>query len=90
MMNMDAYSADYWLKTEIPDAAHNYHRAQMVSTCSMDDVRPAAVVKLKENGEQLWTENKVQIEAMLRTIVDERFGPNNKWTQAKIAAAKAK
>lgn len=46
MMNMDAYSADYWLKTEIPDSADNYHRAQMVSTCSMDDVSKSAVVKL--------------------------------------------
>jgi hypothetical protein len=41
MMNMDAYSADYWLKTEIPGASTgNYHRAQMVSSLSMDDIRP--------------------------------------------------
>jgi len=54
MMNMDAYSADYWLKQEICDekgdffvgSCNNYHRAQMVSSLSMDDVSPTAVANL--------------------------------------------
>ena len=38
MMNMDAYSADYWLNTTIPESNINYIRAQMVSDLSMDNI----------------------------------------------------
>lgn len=54
MMNMDAFTADYYLKTNIPDAKVNYHRAQMVSSLSMDDVSPTAVQNLLAGGSELW------------------------------------
>jgi len=73
MMNMDAYTAGYWLQSEIPDSSVNYLRAQMVSSLSMDDITPPAIVNLKKAGETLWTNHKEGIEAMLRLIIDERY-----------------
>lgn len=54
MMNMDAFTADYYLKTNIPDAAKNYHRAQMDSSLSMDDVSDTAILNLLSAGDYLW------------------------------------
>jgi len=73
MMNIDGFSADYYLKTNIPDAKINYYRAQMDSALSMDDVRPAAITNLIAAGEELWNKNKASIEPFLRQIIDERY-----------------
>jgi len=55
----------------------------MESTLSMDDVRKPAVKKLLGAGDILWKRTHVEIEAMLRMIIDERYTP-------KKAAAVAK
>jgi hypothetical protein len=61
MMNMDAFSADFWLNTTIPESNVNYIRAQMVSDLSMDDISPKAILNLKSAGEDLWTANATKI-----------------------------
>ena len=40
----------------------------------MDKVSPKDVKNLKDAGEVMWQDNQEQVEAMLRTIIDERWG----------------
>jgi len=54
MMNMDAFTANYYLLTNLPDSQKNYYRAQMTTTESMDDVSADAITNLVSDGDALW------------------------------------
>ena len=52
-----------------------YLRMQTVTDLGMDKVDPESIEKLQNAGKQMWDDNKIQAKKMIRTIVDERFGP---------------
>lgn len=76
MMNMDSYAAHYYLKYEFeadkkPD---DYIRCQVSSNIGMDKVDKKSIDGLVANGKQLYDENSDDIEKMIRSIIDERWG----------------
>jgi len=74
MINIDAHTADWWLRTEMTDADNNYHRAQTVTDVEMDDADPTTDdTTLVSEGEAMWEANKTQIQAMLETIIKEKY-----------------
>lgn len=76
MMNIDTYTAHYVTMYEISErtSPSDYLRLQMVSGLGMDKVSAKDVQNLKNDGETMWSENQEQVKAMLRTIIDERWG----------------
>ena len=75
MMNMDIYTADNWLDWNFDDSS--YIRLQCVSKIGMDKIDPVSIAGLKKNGDDLYAAEKVQLESMLRAIIDERYGPQS-------------
>jgi len=56
MMNMDTYSAHYYLKWNMP--TDRYLRMQTTSNIGMDKVDQASIDGLIKDGHTLYTENK--------------------------------
>ena len=57
MMNMDTYTADFWLQMNMPNAESNYLRMQTnPSVNAMDKVDKKSVDGLIQDGENLYTE----------------------------------
>lgn len=77
MMNMDAYASDYYLLNEFAENGQeaNYLRMQTTSNVGMDKIDKANIDQLKLDGARLYEENKTKLEAMIRAILDENYGP---------------
>ena len=76
MMNFETYTAHYVTMYEISSmtSSSDYLRLTTTSDLAMDKVSPKDVKNLKDAGEVMWQDNQEQVEAMLRTIIDERWG----------------
>ena len=76
MMNMDTYTAHYWLRMHMPNYKENYLRLQTnPSVNAMDKVDKASIDGLVGDGQKLYAENKEALEAFIRVIIDERYAP---------------
>ena len=76
----DVFAADKWLEQTFKDMKSsegftdvNYKRMQTVSTLSMDKVDKASIDLLLNAGDQMWSENKDEVQQMIREICDDRF-----------------
>lgn len=78
MMNMDSYTAHYYLKNEYfaDNMSEDYLRLQTSSNIGMDKVDKKSIDGLIADGQKLYNENKDVLEKMIRTIIDERWGPD--------------
>ena len=76
MMNMDTYSADYYLFNEFNDKGESdkYLRLQKTSNVGMDKIDKKNIDQLKIDGKDLYNLKKVELEKMIRDILDERYG----------------
>ena len=74
MVNIDAETADWWLRTEMTNPDENYHRAQTITDVEMDDADPTTDdTTLVDEGTAMWEANKAEIQAMLQTIINEKY-----------------
>ena len=71
MMNIDVYTADWWLKSVMPDGT--YIRLQKVTTLPMDKYAPKDLENLKAAGKEMYEERKEELQKILRDIIDSRF-----------------
>ena len=62
MMNMDVHATEYYLeKIAFADKKDDYVRLQKVTTCPMDKVAPSDITNLKNDGLELFQDNKEKI-----------------------------
>ena len=75
MMNMDTYTADWYLQNQFKllGQEDDYLRMQTNSAIGMDKVDKENIDGLKADGLKLYKENKVKLEKMITTILDEKF-----------------
>ena len=73
MMNMDTYTADWYMNHTMP--ADDYLRLQKTTKLGMDKVDPASIAGLQADGIALHDLNKEALEAMMRRMIDDKFGP---------------
>ena len=81
MMNMDSYTAHWYLKNEythVEKEPEDYLRCQTSSNIGMDKVDKKSIEGLIADGTKLYNENSEKLEKMIRTIIDERWGPDAK------------
>lgn len=57
----------------------DYLRCQTTSAIGMDKVDKKSIEGLIADGKKLYDENSDAIELMIRTIIDERWGPDAKY-----------
>ena len=61
MMNIETYTADWYLKYSVEDPENNYIRAQTISEVGMDKIDKKSIANLLTDGQKLWDENSVKI-----------------------------
>ena len=80
MINIDAFSADWFLRnhfTYIEQKPENYVRMQMESNIEMDDVRESALNGLQADGMKMWNNQKDEALTLLHNIIDDKFKPQS-------------
>ena len=77
MMNMDNYSAEYYLRQQFKFEKRegDFLRVQKYGTrIPMDDISKSNLDLLEKTGSDLYDENKEEIEKFIAALLDERYG----------------
>jgi len=81
MMNMDNYSAEYYLKNQFAFEGRpgDFLRVQKYATkIPMDDISKSNLDLLEKTGSDLYDEEKESIETFVKTILDEKYATASK------------
>lgn len=77
MMDMDIMTAYAYLTEQfklVYNRDADYIRAQIVSAYGMDTFDAESIAGMVREGDQMWEENKEKLQAMVRAMVDEKYG----------------
>jgi len=78
MMNMETYSSHYMMLNlfrEKLGKPKDYLRLQKTSKVGMDKIDPESIRQLVVDGEDLYEQNKTDVENFVAKIIEEKFGP---------------
>lgn len=77
MMNIDSFSADYYLMNTfkyVENDPEGYVRANTVSTFGLDSAKPEDLDGMERQGEAVFKEYEQGIMTIVKNIVDEKIG----------------
>ena len=77
MMDMDIMTATEYLAEQfgrVYKRKDDYIRAQIVSAYGMDVVDAESIKGMVAEGDQMWEAHKEQLQSMVRTMLDEKYG----------------